>query len=70
MNKSQNQDFFPTFFQPQNASESRFELFYRPKIQISLPFHILQMVKSLLVHIAEALKKVPFSGGASPYSPW
>ena len=70
MNKSQNKDFFPTFLQPQNASASRFEPFYRPKTQISLPFHILQMVKPRPFHIAETLKKVPLSGGASPYGPW
>ena len=42
-------------------------LFYRPKKQISLPFHILQLVKSLPFHIPEARKKVPLSGEASPY---
>ena len=35
-------------------------LFYRPKKQISLPFHILQLVKSLPFHIPEARKRYPF----------
>ena len=42
-------------------------LFKIPTRQISLPFHILRLVKSLPFHIPEARKKVPLSGGACPY---
>ena len=41
-------------------------LFYRPKKQISLPFHILQLVKSLPFHIPEP-QKGTLSGEAFPY---
>ena len=34
--------------------------FHRPKWQISLPFYILQLVKSLPFHIPEAWKRYPF----------
>ena len=38
-----------------------FSLFvYRPKWQISLPFHILQLVKFLPFHTPEAWKRYPF----------
>ena len=48
-----NRTFSRLLSQPWNASVSPFGLFYRPKWQISLPFHVLQLVKSL--------------PGASPY---
>ena len=44
---SQNQSVFVTFSQPKNASLSPLRPFYRLKWQISLPFHILPLVKSL-----------------------
>ena len=46
---------------------SPFRYFYRPKWQISLSFHILQLVKSLPFHILEAWKKVPLLGTPSLY---
>lgn len=63
MNKSLNQDIFLRLLHPQNASLSHFWPIYRPKGQISLLFHILQLLKSLPL----SLKKVPISDGASPY---
>ena len=60
MNKSQNQNVFSTLSQPQNTIVSHFRSFYRPKWQISLPFRILQLVKSLPYHIPEAWKRYPF----------
>ena len=53
MNKSENQNAFTTFSQPQNASVSLFEHFHQPKREISLPFHILQQVKSTLRTVSE-----------------
>ena len=41
MNKSQNQNVSSTSSKPQNESVSPLKNFYRPKWQISLPFHIL-----------------------------
>ena len=38
---------FLDFLKPQNLCVSPFGPFYRPKWQISLPFHMLQLVKSL-----------------------
>ena len=49
-----NQHVFSTILQSYNESVSSFDLFYRPKLQISLPFYILQQVKSLPFHIPEA----------------
>ena len=51
-----------TLFQSWNATHSlsHFEPFYRPKWQISPPFHILQLVKPLPFHIPEAWKMYPF----------
>ena len=40
-----------------------------PKWQTFLPFHISQLVKSLLFYILEAWTKVLFSSRASPYRP-
>ena len=37
--------------------------------EISLPFRITLLMKCLPFHISEAWKKVPLSGGASPYKP-
>ena len=53
---------FPTFSSQKNSSVSPFGLFYRPKWQISLPFNILQLVKSLPFDIPEAWKRFPFRG--------
>ena len=47
-----NQNVLLTFSQPKNASVSLFGPYYRPKWQISLPFHI--QVKSLPFHIPKA----------------
>ena len=70
LNKSQNQNVSLTFSQPQNASVLPFDPFYWPKWHISLPFDILQQVKSLLFRIQLYPKpeKAPISSGrASPY---
>ena len=60
-----------TFSQPQNVSVGPSgPAFCRPKWPISLPFQILQQVKSIPFHILTwRLRKVPISGGASPYRP-
>ena len=60
-----------TFSQPQNVSVGPSgPAFCRPKWPISLPFQILQQVKSIPFHILTwRLRKVPISGGGSPYRP-
>ena len=78
LNKSQSRNVFATFSQLKNASlGDPLGLFYRPKWQISVPFHIRQILEFLTLHIRKAWKKkiswkknVPLSGGASPYRPW
>ena len=40
-----------------------------PKLQISVPFHVLKLVKLFSFHLAEAWKKVPLSGRAFLYWP-
>ena len=62
MNESQNQDIKCPGFVDVFTAIRPFRSFYRWKWQISLPFHILQLVKFLPFHIPEALL-----GGASPY---
>ena len=53
--------FFTTISQPKKkTSVSPFGFFYRSKWQISLPFHILQQVKSRHLHIPEAWNRSPF----------
>ena len=74
MNKSQNHNVFLTFSQPQNASVLPFDPFYWPKWHISLPFNILQQVKSLLFHIHIQLylkpEKAPISSGRASSYAW
>ena len=63
LNRNQSQNWierFLDFRNPQNSSVSPFGSFHRPKWQISLPFYILQQVKSLLFHIPEAWKRYTF----------
>ena len=56
INKSHNwPDRFSTFLQSQNVYVSHFRPFYKRKC-LSLGFHILQLVKSLLFHTPEAWK--------------
>ena len=58
MNKSENQP--QTIYSHKMYLLDHLRLFYRPKKQISLPFHILQLVKSPPFHIPEAWKRYPF----------
>ena len=62
---------FLALLQPNITSVNPSGPFYRPKWQISLPFHILwNYVKSLPIHIPEAWKKDQFIlGGAFLYRP-
>ena len=62
---------FLALLQPKNTSVNPSGPFYRPKWQISLPFHILwNYVKSLPIHIPEAWKEDQvILGGASLYRP-
>ena len=61
-----------SFSHPWNAPVSPFRPSHKPQWQISLPslpFLILQLMKSLPFSYTWSLKKVPLSGGASPYRP-
>ena len=59
-NKSLNQEVFPDFFTTIKCAD---RFFYRPKWQISRPFHILKIVKSLPFYIPEAWERYPFQAG-------
>ena len=59
-NKSLNQEVFPDFFTSIKCAD---RFFYRPKWQISRPFHILKIVKSLPFYIPEAWERYPFQAG-------
>ena len=63
---NKNHNVSSTFSQALNASVSPFEPFYPRIWQISLPFYIPQLVKSL--PFTWSLKKVPRSAWASSYS--
>ena len=51
---------FLDFIKPSSSSVSPFGPFHGPKLQISLPFYIVQLVKSLTFHIPEDWKRYPF----------
>ena len=59
-NKSLNQEVFPDFFTTIKCAD---RFFYRPKWQISPPFHILKIVKFLPFYIPEAWERYPFQAG-------
>ena len=66
MNKSETRTCFLDFFTAIKYIFQPFWFFYSLKWQISLPFHILQRVKSYpFMHNTWCLKKKTFSGGAS-----
>ena len=54
MNKSQNRNVFLTFSQPLNASISHFLVFLPTEMTDSLPFYLLEQVKSLALKKPEA----------------
>ena len=64
------QECFLDFFTATNASLIPFGSFSGPRWQNSLPFHTLQLVKSVSFHMPVLEpKKVPLSEGASAYRP-
>ena len=64
MNKSQKQEILSTFSQP-------FEVFLQTERQISLPTLLNTLTSEIptLLYTWWGMKKVPLSGGASPYRP-